>query len=186
MDHRPSGKVSPRPILVAHLQTLVDGTHGRPHVADFVILYGVPVVVSVLAAWRAPDLKIGEGLAAALLAVAGLFGAFLFQLSIQLLNQAATWADTHPTPSAHTSTYADRLGGLAANTSYACFVSIVTVAVVTAAAIIVEGAWETLVVAAVIALLVHLALTLLMILRRVFLLSSERITQARTGASPKK
>lgn len=183
MESPPTGKVNPRPIVVAHLATLVDATTEKVRFTDYVVLYALPIGVAAVAAWRVSDLKIGEGLAAALLAVAGLFGAFLFQLSIQLMNQAATWADTQPTPSSTTSRYANLMGGLAANTAYACLVSIISAAVLIAAAVSVDGVGETAIVAVAIGLLVHLGLTLLMILRRVFLLSQMRLLAARTGAS---
>jgi hypothetical protein len=178
---RASGKVSPLPIIEGHYRTLVDARTGRVHKTDYFVQAGIPVVVGALAVWRIDDLHIGVALAGALAALAGLMGAFLFQLSIQLLTQIAQWADSAPDHGVATSRYGVLLEELSANTAYACVIAIVCAACLVGSAVAEAGWPERLLAGLSIGLLGHLALTLLMVLRRVFLLSQEKALAGRAS-----
>ena len=120
-----------------------------------------------------------------LLTVSALLSAFLFGLMLQVADRAATWADSAPERGRATSDHATYLAELAANAGYASLVSILTsVAFVVAST---SHGWVLRVAAALgLGLGSHLVLTLLMVMKRVFNLTLQRLRIARTtGASPR-
>lgn len=174
------GKANPGPIVRGHLATLVDARTGRHRPSDFVVLYGIPAACAVTVAVF--DVRISGTLAVGLTSVAGLVGAFLFQLAVQLVDRASTWADTTPAPGPRTARQAKLLRELMANASYASLTAIAAAVVLVVAAVVSEPTpLRGLSVAAAL-LLAHLALTLVMVLRRVFFMAMDRLDEARTGA----
>lgn len=179
MGRRHSSKVDPWPIIDGHLATLAD-EGGQRHLRDSVEQFGVPLLAAVGAGLAGVEISSPTGIA--VLTLTGLFAAFLFQLTIQLLDRAASWAESKPPPSPSTSGYADLLGQLSANAGYASLVSAATATAALAVAVTSDGWQERLLGAVTIGLLVHLAATMLMVARRVFLLTSSRLNEARTGS----
>lgn len=171
-------KLDPRPILVGHLETLSDGT-SRVRRRDIVEQYLVPVLAGIGAFIL--GIKISSTTAAAILTLAGIFAAFFFQLSVQLLDRAADWAEGDPTPGPETTRYALLLEELSANTTYAALVAAMTSAAALAVGISDSGWMERASAAVTVALLAHLATTLLLVATRVFLLTRARLNSARTG-----
>lgn len=174
-------KVNPWPIVRAHLQTLVNQPDGRISARDLVVLYGPPVASAGVVAWF--DVRFAGNLAVGLLTVAGLAGAFLFQLAVQLVESSSAWADTGPRRNPRTSRQARLFRELMANASYASLVALtaaVALAVVAATKDPLLQRVSTIMAAG---LLVHLGLTLTMVLRRVFLFAVDRVDAARTGAA---
>jgi hypothetical protein len=175
---RHQGKVSPLPILSGFAGTLVD-TEGRRSKLDVFEQYVLPALIGLALLLWGP--KIPPFLGGALLTLAGLFAAFLFSLTIQLLERASAWSESQPSPGPATSTYAILLGELSANAAYAALVSAAAAVAALAAAITTNGAGERITVALTAGLFAHLGTTMLLVLRRVFLLTRQRLTEARTG-----
>jgi Na+/proline symporter len=178
MGRRHSSKVDPWPIIDGHLATLAD-EDGQRHPRDFVEQFGVPLFAAVAAGLARVEISSPTGIA--ILTLAGLFAAFLFQLTIQLLDRAASWAESLPRPSPSTSRYADLLGQLSANAGYASLVSAATATAALAVAVTSDGWPERLLAALTVGLLIHLGVTLLLVARRVFLLTRARLNEARTA-----
>jgi hypothetical protein len=176
-------KPDPRPIISAHHRTYINVATGQRRWQDYALLDGVPVVIAALLLWKNVDLATVASVG--LLTVSGLLSAFLFGLMLQVADRAATWADSAPERGRATSDHATYLAELAANAGYASLVSILTsVAFVVAST---SHGWVLRVAAALgLGLGSHLVLTLLMVMKRVFNLTLQRLRIARTtGPSPR-
>lgn len=173
------GKADPRPIINAHLATLVNAATGKVRRADQLVAFVLPLAVGVIVG--SFDVRVTGVLAIGLLTVAGVAGAFLFQLAVQLLGSITAWADSDPQPGSQTSRQAQLFRELQANASYASLIAIVAAVVLAVAAVGGQDMVQRLVSAVAATLLVHFAVTMLMVLRRVFLLSIARLDEARTG-----
>lgn len=174
-----NGKFSLRPIISGQLDTLEDARTGRRRPSDFAVLYGLPTVSFVV--FVAVDVDISRT-AGHLIAGASLAAAFLFGVVIQQYSRATDWADSRPEPSERTSRYATRLEELSANAAYAAIMTTLATGVLVAYTIATGHAAQRWLGSLALALLVHVLLTLAMVLRRVFLLTQERLRAARTGA----
>jgi hypothetical protein len=183
MGRKHDSKIDPSPIVRGHLATLV-GADGHPRTRDYVEQAGVPVAVGIGAGLGNAVISTTTG--TAVLTLAGLFAAFLFQLTIQLLDRAADWAESSPLPSPATSRYADLLGELSANTGYAALVAGLTASVGLVAGLLPSGLIERLTAALLVCLLAHLGVTLLLVANRTYLLTRAYLNAARTGESLKK
>jgi Na+/melibiose symporter-like transporter len=173
-------KADPRDIMRAHFRTLVDARTGKTRPRDYVLFFGFPSVVAAVAMYFGVDL--GAGGTTGLLTISGILSAFLFGVMMEAARRAMNFADSHPPPGLQTSAQAQYLEELAANAGYASIASILA-----AIAFVITGALPQSLAARIatalgLALGVHLALTLLMIMRRVFALTQERLNHARTGA----
>jgi hypothetical protein len=181
---RADSKIDPGPIIKAHLGTLVDARTGNRRSADYVEQYALPVVAVGVAVLL--DVRITVEGGAAILAFTGIFAAFMFQLTIQLLDRAATWADDHPPPGPATSRHASLLEELSANAAYAALVSLsattVSLGLAFSSRLPADGMLGVLLAAGAVGLLTHLGTTVLLITRRVFLLTQARLLDARTGS----
>lgn len=177
---RGTSKIDPSPIIASHLRALVDAD-GKWSRRDYVEQFGLPGAAGL--AVLIGDVAISTGTATAVLTLAALFAAFLFQLTVQLLDRAADWAQSDPPTGPATSRYAQLLAELSASAGYASFVSAVTASAALAVAITQRGWQERLLAATTVAFLLHLAATLLLVSRRVFLLTTERLNAARTGTA---
>jgi hypothetical protein len=127
------------------------------------------------------DVHLGATTATALLTATSLLSALLFGVMLQISGRAMDWADSKPEPGKSTSDHAQYLEELAANAGYASLVCIVDAIVFVVAA----TASKRLLEAASgigLALGAHLVLVLLMVMKRVFALTQERLIKARTGA----
>lgn len=179
------GKADPRPIIAAHVRTLRTASDGQSRPIDCLVMYAFPVVAAGTAAVAGTTFD--GTLVAGLLTVAGLAGAFLFSLMVQLLETITTWADSQPAPGARRTRQAALYEQLAANAAYAALIAFVTAGVLVFTAVT-SSAWlERTLTAVSSGFLVHFALTVLMVMRRVFLLSVGRVNEARTrspGDSP--
>jgi hypothetical protein len=172
-------KVSPLSVIHAHRQTYIDAATGSSRLADKLELEVVPVGAAV--AFLLFDVNLSEGAAIGMLTAAGILSALFFGLMLQISERAMDWADANPEPGPDTSRHAQYLIELAANAGYTSLVAIVLLGVLVGASV--STGW-TLRVCSAIALgaSVHLVLLLLMIMKRVFVLTSERLRRARTGA----
>ena len=182
MARHHEGKFDPWPIVAGHFATLV-GVNGRPQIRDYVQLVVLPLVAGG-AAWFG-HAAISTGTGSAILTLAGLFAAFLFQLSIQLLDRSASWAEADPPPGPATSRYAILLQELSANAGYASLVSGLTASLVLVAMLIPRGGIERIAAAAVVSVLLHLGVTLLLVATRTYLLTTTYLNAARTGGQLK-
>jgi hypothetical protein len=116
-----------------------------------------------------------------LLTVAGLLGTLLFGVLVELSTRAMDMADGSPEQGPATSRHAIFIGELAANTAYASLMCIFAAIVFVTAAV--GTHWVLRISSAVgLALGIHLVLVLMMVMKRVFALTIERLTRARTGA----
>jgi hypothetical protein len=127
------------------------------------------------------NVKLPVAASVGILTVSGLLGAFLFSVMLQVSERAMDWADSSPAPGPDTSSHAIYLGELAANSGYASLVCIVTSAIFVVASA--GSGWLLRISTAVgLALALHMGLVLLMVMKRVFALTTERLNRARTGA----
>ena len=183
-------KISPWFIVRAQHETYVDDRTGRPRWQDYVVFYGLPVLALGVCLWRQVELSLAAS--GALLAASGLLSALLFGVMLQVSDRAMSWADDAPQPSAETSNHAAFLRELAANAGYASLVSIAAAIAYVVSAMSAPEPTETdkaasggtvleAATAVGLALGVHLVLVLLMVMKRVFALTEERLTTARTG-----
>jgi hypothetical protein len=172
-------KANPWPIVRAHWRTYVDVRNERPRWQDWLTFAVPPGVVVGVCVWR--DVKLPPSASAALLTVTGLLSAFLFGVITQISARAMDYADSQPRPSTETSAHARNLLELAANAGYASLVCVSAAVVFVVATI--GSNWVLRVSSAVgLALGVHMIMVLLMVMRREFLLTQERLNRARTGA----
>ena len=201
---RGDAKIDVRVIIRAHRASYVDARDDRPRIRDYLLMEGVPIVVLVLCLVFGAALR--SGAAAALLTVTALLSALFFGLMIQTADRAMNWADDPPAPGPGTSAHAIALRDLSAHAGYAALVCIAAaiayvIATVTAASYPIANAatnaagnaggpgwWLRASSSLGIALGVHLVFVLLMVMKRVFMLTQNRLDQARTGgaASPRR
>jgi hypothetical protein len=172
-------KADPRQIVRAHRSTYIDARTGRPRWQDRLAFDGIPL--AVLGLCLGFDVKLKPTASAGLLTVAGILGALLFGVVVQISGTAMGLADSQPEPGPATSSYAIFLEELAANASYASLVCILAAAVYVAASL--GSGWVLRASSALgLALAAHLVLVLMMVMKRVFALTQERLRRARTGA----
>jgi hypothetical protein len=173
-------KSSPRQIIKAHYETYVDASTEKVRWQDHATFEGVPVLVFGLC--LSLGVELSGGASTALLTVSGLLSAFLFGVMLQVSQRAMEWAAEGPTPSHDTSAHAIFLREIAANAGYAALVSIVTAMVFVVANVTTKT--PLLISSAIgLALGVHMVMVLLMVMNRVFAVTENRLTRARTGSS---
>lgn len=172
-------KISPWPLIRAHHHTYVDVRTKRPLVRDYVLLDAVPLGLGAVAAVL--DLKLTTAASGALLAASGLLAALLFGVMLQISQRAIDWADKPPDPSKDTTEHAIFLREIAANAGYASLVCIAAAISYVFATISTHERRE-IASAIGIGLGAHLVLVLMMVMKRVFALTEERLTQVHTGA----
>jgi hypothetical protein len=172
-------KANPLSLVRAHWATYVDARTGRVRWQDHAIFEGIPVLVIV--GCGAASVHLSTITATGLLTASGLLSALLFGVMLQISARAMDWADTSPEPSKETSEHANYLRELAANAAYASLVCIVAAIIFVVAA---TASKQVLEVASAIGLALgaHLVLVLMMVMKRVFALTDERLIRARTGA----
>lgn len=173
-------KASPHEIVVAHYRTYVDPNTGKVRVKDHALFAGIPIIVFGVGLWR--DVQLSKPASAALLTVSGLMSAFLFGAMLQVSARAMEWADAEPPKGPETSSHAVFLREIAANAAYAALVSIATTGLFILATVT-TGTLLTVSSAAGLALDAHLVLVLLMVMNRVYALTVNRLTRARTGTN---
>ncbi len=173
-------KAAPTALVRAHLHTLSDARDGKLMRSDLTIFFGVPALVGFACFWPL-GVNMSPTAAAGLLTVTGLFGAFLFAVMLQVSERAMTWADSQPRLGKATNDHTIFLGELAANAGYASLAATATSAVFVVASIT-TGAPNTVAASVGLALGLHSVLTLFMVVKRVYTLTMDRLTRARTGA----
>ncbi len=175
---RGDSKIDPRRMVVVHFRSLVDARTDRSRVQDYAWLLALPAVVGI--GCGVADVRLPVAASAGLLTVAGLLGAVLLGLMLQVGDRASAFADARPTPSEETSSRARYLLELTANAGYASLVSIVA-----AIAFVVSSVTQatSLRVASAIGLCVgsHLLLTMTMVMKRWFALTEAALDDAATG-----
>jgi len=125
-------------------------------------------------------IRLNPGVAVGLLTVSGLLSVLFFGLMLQVAERAMTWADSPPSRGPATSQHGILLGELAAHAGYAALVCIL--AAVTYVVASVTKGWPLRVASSLgLALGGHLVLVLLMIMKRVFLLTQGQLNRARTN-----
>ena len=172
-------KANPRAIIRAHRRTYIDVRTGHRRWQDHAFIEIVPVLLGI--GCFVAKVKLPVAASVGLLTVSGLLSAFLFGVMLQVSERAMDWADSSPTPGADTSSHATYLSELAANSGYASLVCIMTSAIFVVASA--SSGWLLRISTAVgLALALHMALVLLMVMKRVYALTTERLNRARTGA----
>ena len=171
-------KADPRAIIRAHRRTYIDVRTGKCRWQDVALNEGVPVLLGI--GCLIANVKLPVAASVGLLTVSGLLSAFLFGVMLQVSERAMDWADSSPARGPDTSSHAIYLGELAANSGYASLVCIVTSAVFVVASA--SPGWVLRISTAVgLALALHMGLVLLMVMKRVYALTTERLNRARTG-----
>ena len=170
-----------RPVVVTHFATLRDSST-RLRKRDIAEQFVVPITAGTLAAVL--GFEVSGTISVALLTLSGIFAAFFFQLSVQILNRAAEWAEGNPEGGVGANQYAQLLETLAANSVYAALIATSAAGAALAAGVSECGWTESIAVALVIALTAHLIITLLLVAVRVFLLTRGRLNAALTYRNP--
>lgn len=171
-------KANPRPLVLAHLRSLVDDRNGKRHWPDYAIFYGLPLLVFVLGVVF--GLSLSKEVSGALLTVTGLLGAFFFGAMLNVTQRALEWAEEKPGQGPSTSWQAEFMTQIAANAGYASLVSI-TAACLFVVAMIAEGTVLTVASALGLAVAVHMVLLLLMIMVWMFKITSRKLVDVKTG-----
>jgi hypothetical protein len=172
-------KADPRTIVRAHRRTYLNATSERPRWQDRLTFDGLPLVIFLLCVIF--NVRLPGGASVGLLTVSGLLSVFLFGVVVQLWARAMDLADARPEPSPATSEHAVYLEELAANAGYAVLVCIAAAVVFVVASIATH--WVLRITSALgLAVSAHLVLVLLMVMKRVFAQTQERLRRARTGA----
>jgi hypothetical protein len=172
-------KANPWKLIQQHYRTLRDYRTEEVRRRDWALFVGVPVVVFIVCLLL--DLHLPKGASIGLLTTAGVLTAFFFGVMLQIAGRALEWADSRPPVGPETSWQAQFLQEIAANAGYAALVSILAAAVFVGALISTGPTALTLSSSFGIALAVHLALMLSMVLSRVYALTVNRLTDARVG-----
>jgi hypothetical protein len=172
-------KALPRDLVASHYATLRNEKSGKWNRADYAVTLAIPAASAI--ASFACDLKLGEGAINGLIAVAGIFGAFLFGAMLQVAQRALEWADTAPKRSPETSRHARYLKEIVANAGYASLVCVALVVVFLAVTFVSGDLALRLLTALGIGMFVHVLAVLLIVSSRVYLVTVERLRKARTG-----
>jgi hypothetical protein len=172
-------KADPSPILKAHWQSLRHANTGRPYWPDYALFFGPSAAVLALALIQ--DFNLTDAAGAALLTISGLLSAFLFGATLQIYEHAYTLEHAGREPGEALSTQATNILELAANAAYAALVCILA-AVAFAVTSLTGGEMSEVATAVGLALTMHYALILVMVMRRLFLRTQVSLERARTGA----
>ncbi len=176
---RGDAKIDLRDMVATHRRSFRASGSGRLRWSELVLFDVIPFAAAAICIWRSVYLPSATSIG--LLTTTGLLSAFLFGLMIQVSDRAATWASENPPPGEDTSWHAQYLEQLSANAGYASLVSVLAAVLFVIASTTTH--WPLRVVSAIaIGLGIHLVLTLLMVIRRLFALTQERLRRARTGA----
>ncbi len=139
---------------------------------------GLPIVVFAVCVIF--NVSLNSAASAGLLTVTGLLSVFLFTLVVQLAARAMDLADGRPETGSATSEHAIYLEELTANAAYASLVCIFAAVIFVVASI--GSHWVLRISSGLgLALGAHLILVLMMVIKRVFALTQERLRRARTG-----
>jgi hypothetical protein len=172
-------KANPWKLIQQHYRTLRDYRTEELRKRDWVLFVGVPAIVFVGCVLL--HLHLPKGASVGLLTTAGVLTAFFFGVMLQIAGRALEWADSRPPVGPETSWQAQFLQEIAANAGYATLVSIFVAAVFVGALIATGSTALTILSSLGIALAVHLALMLSMVLTRVYALTANRLTDVRVG-----
>jgi hypothetical protein len=177
---RGDSKIDVRVIVRAHRASYIDVRTGRPRRRDNLLMEGAPGIA--LGLCLVFDFKLLPSAAVGLLTVSGLLSALFFGVMLQMSDRAMSWADAPPRPGPVASEHALYLEELAAHAGYA---SLICIAAAVSYVIASVGSGWTLRIATAlgVAFGTHLVLVLLLIMKRVFLLTRERLNRARTNSA---
>ena len=171
-------QISPIPILVTHYSTLC-GSRSSSRLRTTLGQLALPLAASGVAIVLRCNIPIV--LAASLVTLTGIFSAFCFQLSVEVLIRAAAWAESKPEPGESTSSYAFLLEHLGANAMYAAMLSALVASTTLVAGVLDDG-WPAYIFTSVTCgLALHLIMTMLLVLVRIFYLTRSRLNRARAG-----
>ena len=176
-------KISPWRLIRAQHETYVSARNNKARLRDYLLFDGTPLAVGGLCAWR--SVKLSSAASGALLTASLLLSALLFGVMLQITQRAVDWAHDPPAQGKETTEHALFLRELAANAGYA---SLVCVAASIAFVVATTTGHIKLVIASAVGLALgeHLILVLLMVMKRVFALTEERLNRVRTGAAEQK
>jgi len=169
-------KASPWQLVVAHYRTLRDRRTDESRWQDYVLFLLFPALV--YAGFCVLRVRLPEGAAAGLLTAAGVLSAFFFGVMLAVAQRSLDWADTRPPRGKDTAWQADFLTEIAANAGYAGLVSI-AVAAVLVSVLVTSGEAAVLLSCLALALSLHLALMLGMVLARIYAITANRLVKAK-------
>lgn len=172
-------KANPWKLIQQHYRTLRDYRTEEVRKRDWALFVGAPVIVLVACIWL--RLHLPKGASVGLLTTAGVLTAFFFGVMLQIAARALEWLDERPPVGPETSWQAQFLQEIAANAGYAALVSVLAAALFVGSLIATGSTALTVLSSLGIALAVHLALMLSMVLTRVYALTVNRLTDARVG-----
>ncbi|HST68451.1 MAG TPA: hypothetical protein VLI94_02200 [Solirubrobacterales bacterium] len=179
-------KANPWKLIRAHYQTLRHAETGNSMWQDYALFLGLPSGVYVLCIFLKTELP--QEASAGLLTATGVLAAFFFGVVLQVAQRAMDLADQrskpgNPKPDKATYWQIEFLEEIAASAGYACLVSVLTAAV-SLAALVATQKWLLVVFCSLsLALAVHLALLLAMVLSRVHSLIIRRLRTAKVSGA---
>jgi preprotein translocase subunit SecG len=177
-------RANPWKLIQAHYRTLRDAETGKSRWRDYALFLGFPAGVYVLCIFLGTELP--PEASAGLLTATGVLAAFFFGVVLQVAQRAMDLADQTYEPKSvkpDKATYwqIEFLKEIAASAGYACLISVLAAAV-SLAALAATSKWLVVVFCSLsIALGVHLALLLTMVLSRVYALIVRRLRTAKVG-----
>ena len=177
-------KANPWKLIQAHYRTLRDAETGKSRWQDYALFLGFPAGVYVLCILLEAELP--PEASAGLLTATGVLAAFFFGVVLQVAQRAMDLADQtsepgNAKPDKATYWQIEFLKEIAASAGYACLISVL-VATVSLAALMATSKWLFVVFCSLgLALGVHLALLLAMVLSRVYALIVRRLRTAKVG-----
>lgn len=174
-------KANPWQLIRAHYGTLVAYPSGNRSNMDYALFWGLPALVFIVC--LALGATLPEGASMALLTTAGVLAAFFFGVMLQLAQRAMDWAEKRPEPGADTTWQAQFLQQIAANAGYAGLISLL-VATVFVGVLMATAQWLLVGLSSFgLALAIHLALLVAMVLTRIYALTTDRLLNAETGTT---
>jgi hypothetical protein len=175
-------KANPWQLIRAHHRTFVAYPSGDRKIQDYALFWGLPLLIFIVC--LALHATLPKGASTALLTTAGILTAFFFGVMLQVSQRSLEWAERGPEPGADTTWQAQFLQEIAANAGYASLISVVAAAIFVGA-LIATAEWLLVILSAAgLALAVHLALLVPMVLTRIYALTTDRLDEAQVGGSP--
>jgi hypothetical protein len=173
-----NSKISPWPLIKAQHKTYVNATNNRPRAVDYLLFDGTPCVV--LAVCLSTGVKLSTGASSALLTASLLLSALLFGVMLQVSQRAIDWADDPAPASRETTEHTLFLREIGTNAAYASLVCVVA-SIAFVVSTMTSGLALEISSAVGLALGAHLFLVLLMVMKRLFMLTNERLNQVVSG-----
>ncbi|HEX2096166.1 MAG TPA: hypothetical protein VHF50_02220 [Solirubrobacterales bacterium] len=174
-------KANPWKLIQAHYRTLRDARTDEDRWQDYALFLGVPTLVYV--GCIVIEVQLPTEASAGLLTATGVLAAFFFGVVLQIAQRSMDLATEAPPLDKAMVWQIEFLRQIAANAGYACLVSVAGAVVFLAALVSTAPLLAVIFSSLGLAIAIHLALLLSMVLSRVYDLISRRLTTAQVGGA---